>query len=286
MKGVYAAIPTPFTADEVNLSFVERNTMMWDQSPLEGYLLFDTAGEGVHLTKEEKLAVLDKVLANTIEKKVIVKVNPSSTKEAIGFLKDIETRGIAAALVAPPSYYVNEMSNKALQYFYTDLAEASSIPIVLDSIPILDVDLVSELSEHEKIIGVRCGDMSYLAGYTAIPDFAVMAVSGGYFLSALVAGAKGGMLNLASLAPWQLVEIYTDYLEGNFDKAREKQDKLLGIDRVITQRWGIAALKEALNLSGYFAGEVRAPLLNLNDEEALELENLLRESGILSLSSC
>ena len=56
---------------------------------------------------------------------------------------------------------------------------------------------------------------------------------------------------------------------------------MIPVNAAVTARFGIAGLKAALEMLGYYGGPVRLPLLDLGDEERGLLREILVEGGIL-----
>jgi 4-hydroxy-2-oxoglutarate aldolase len=56
---------------------------------------------------------------------------------------------------------------------------------------------------------------------------------------------------------------------------------MIPVNAAVTARYGIAGLKTALEMLGYYGGPVRSPLLNLSERERQELREILIEGGIV-----
>ena len=91
-------------------------------------------------------------------------------------------------------------------------------------------------------------------------------------------GAVGAILAFACPAPTACFEIYTAWKEGDHALAKEKQQRISQAARHVVSDLGIAGVKYAMDLNGYFGGTVRLPLLPLNAEQKTEVER--RMSGI------
>jgi 4-hydroxy-2-oxoglutarate aldolase len=57
---------------------------------------------------------------------------------------------------------------------------------------------------------------------------------------------------------------------------------MIPVNNAVTGRFGIAGLKAAMDMLGYYGGPVRSPLLDLTESERQILGAILREGGILS----
>ena len=63
--------------------------------------------------------------------------------------------------------------------------------------------------------------------------------------------------------------------------AIELQKKMLPVNKAITAKYGVAGLKAAMDMLGYFGGEPRAPLLKLGDEDKQLLKQILVKAELL-----
>ncbi|KAL1905447.1 hypothetical protein Sste5344_008806 [Sporothrix stenoceras] len=96
-----------------------------------------TAGEAVHLTREERSklvqtarAVLDGAGLQAVP--VVAGAGAASSRESILLAEDAAAAGAAFVLAIPPGYYAGSlMANNmaAIKRFYIDLSAASPIPV-------------------------------------------------------------------------------------------------------------------------------------------------------------
>jgi dihydrodipicolinate synthase/N-acetylneuraminate lyase len=94
-------------------------------------------------------------------------------------------------------------------------------------------------------------------------------------LPSLEAGAVGAILGFACPAPTACFEIYLAWKEHAGEIAREKQARIAEAAQKIVGEAGIAGIKYAMDLNGYYGGPVRLPLLPLTAEQKAEVERLM-----------
>jgi dihydrodipicolinate synthase/N-acetylneuraminate lyase len=82
-------------------------------------------------------------------------------------------------------------------------------------------------------------------------------------------------LAFACPAPTACFEIYAAFKEGDHALAKEKQQRIAEAARRAVADMGIAAVKYAMDLNGYYGGPVRLPLLPLDVEQKAEVERLM-----------
>jgi len=98
-------------------------------------------------------------------------------------------------------------------------------------------------------------------------------VGAGHKLHALLqAGAVGGILAFASCAPTACYEIYAAFKDGDQALAEVKQQRIEQACIRVANELGIAAVKYAADLNGYYGGKPRLPLLPLTAGERVEVE--------------
>ncbi len=107
--------------------------------------------------------------------------------------------------------------------------------------------------------------------------FQILCGSAEKLLPSLEAGAVGGVLAMAACAPQACHEVYVAWKEGDRPLAEEKQARIVEASALIAGRLGIAAVKYACDLNGFFGGRPRLPLLPLTGEQEREVAAALRE---------
>jgi 4-hydroxy-2-oxoglutarate aldolase len=213
-----------------------------------------------------------------------------STRQTLALTCKAAEAGADAALVVTPHYYNAKMTSDSLVQHYGALADASPIPILVYNVPKftnvnMDAAAVARVARHPNIVGIKdtSGNVTQLADTVRLagPGFQVLAGSASFFFPGLAVGAVGGILALANIAPDRCLELYRLFTTGAWDKAAELQRRMIPVNASVTARFGIAGLKAALDMLGYYGGPVRSPLLELTRSEGQTLKRILLEGGIL-----
>ena len=286
LNGIIPAVPTPFDA-EGNLATdkLKENFNYWNQFDLRGYLLLGSNGEMVMLTHNERLEVLE-TARNVIpsDKIMLAGTGCQSTRETIELTKKAARIGADAVLVLNPFYYKKLMTRRVLEGHYFSDADASQIPVLVYNMPAstgidLDADMVVSLSGHQNIIGLKDSGGNLVKTETVMDlaesTFQVLAGSAGFLLPALSAGAVGGILALANIAPQQCINLYKAFSSGEKERSRDLQSKIMELNTSVTRQWGIPALKAAMDFIGIYGGPARKPLMPLSVEAREQLHVLL-----------
>ena len=105
--------------------------------------------------------------------------------------------------------------------------------------------------------------------------FQVLVGAAHTLLDSLHAGASGGVLGIAAPAPTICFEIYTAWKDNDQELARSKQLGLAPATKKVVSEMGIAAIKYAMDLNGYYGGLPRLPLLPLTGAQKSEIEGIM-----------
>jgi len=95
--------------------------------------------------------------------------------------------------------------------------------------------------------------------------------------ASLSAGAAGAVLAMAACAPQACHEVYIAYKENDPALAAEKQQRLVAASACVAGKLGVAGIKYACDLNGYYGGRPRLPLLPLTGEQRAEVELRMRD---------
>jgi 4-hydroxy-2-oxoglutarate aldolase len=289
LAGLYVALTTPFVGDEISTAKLEENVRKLNATAVDGYLVLGSTGESVSLTDAESLELVRAVLeAAAPEKKVLVGTARESTKGTIDFTASLPARGVAAVLVRPPSYFKSKMTREALKAHYLAVADASRYPVLVYNMPqntgiSLEPRLVIDLASHNNIAGLKesSGSLSFLAEVVReVPEgFHYFLGSGHVVYPGLEMGACGAVLAVANAAPEMCAEILRLFKSGNKDQARSLQLDLVPLNKTLVEVYGIAGLKRAQDLRGYYGGPTRLPLLPVDEKGRTEIAALLKNEG-------
>jgi len=292
LKGVYAPIPTPFVDDKIAYDKLEGNLEYWLDSKLEGLVVLGSNGEFVLLSSEEKIQLIKFVCQKAKGRKsVIAGTGAESTAETIFLSQQAAAVGADAVLVVTPNYYKGAMTEKALLRFYLNVAKASPAPVILYNMPgntgiNLSPKVVAELAQHPNIIGIKDSGGNIVQITEVIrntpSDFSVFAGSASFLYASLALGAKGGTLALANVFPNECAEVQSLFEAGKWEESKALQLKLMESNTAVTARFGIAGLKAAMDMLGYFGGDPRLPLLPIGGVEKADLKEILNRTQFVA----
>ena len=289
LSSILLPTPTPFTeTEDLDLDALVFNIRKWRAAGITGFVLLGSTGERVHLDESEYLRTLE-TARNEVptDGTFIAGVGQHSTRGTIAEIVKAVQCGADAVLVLTPHYYRSAITQDALIGFYTAVADASSVPVVLYSMPALtgikiEPETIARLSEHENIIGVKdsSNDVTGFAQTVKLcpPEFAVLTGNGTVLLDSLQAGATGAILAVGCVVPELCLELFNAYQRDGQQHTSALQAKLTPLAAAVTTKYGIGGLKHALDLAGYRGGSVRAPLRPPDAPARAEIATLLESA--------
>lgn len=290
LTGIYPPIVTPFKDDEeIAFDRLEENLGRWIATPLDGIVVPGSNSEAIFLTAAERIE-LWRVCAQALRganKRFITGTGAETTRQTIELTLTAADLGAEATLIIPPSFYKAQLTHDALLAHYRAVADCSPIPLLVYNVPAFTgIDFASTtliaLAEHPRIVGMKDSSSNILKVSTVLaarPDFQVFAGTGGALLPFMSVGAAGGIMALANFAAVPLRRLYDAFRTGRLDEARRMQLALVNINTAVTGRYGVAGLKHAMDLVGYYGGPTRRPLLPLQPEAKAEIDSLV--AGLL-----
>lgn len=266
---VITAVITPLKNGRVDHEGLRQNLLFQMESGVDGLLVLGSTGEGATLSDEERRGVIE--TAAEIKKiPLMVNVGDVSTEKTIQKALEAESLGADLLLVIAP-YYCRPSEEGLARHFET-VAKSTRLPILLYNHPKragieISLKTVLRLSTIKNIIGIKdaSGSIPYVASIKhALPKFELYAGDDLLFLPYQAVGAGGVISVLSNLLPNEMVHLNQE----NFPKLFP----LMEASQIETNPVPIKAM---MNLSGMAAGEVRAPLAPLSQENKEKIEALM-----------
>jgi 4-hydroxy-2-oxoglutarate aldolase len=290
LSGVFAPVTTPFDKKgKVLLQELASNVRKLNTSKLRGYLVLGTNGEFKSLTEAERRKVLETVVGAAGKEKIVMAgTGRESTEQSLIDTKEAAAMGIHFASLIAPSFFAKKMTDPVLLNHFRLIADNSSVPVLLYNNPEVAVvtfgtGLIGEASKHPNIVGMKDSSKGNFASYllAAAPGFNLLAGSANFFFEALVMGGVGGVLSIANFAPDACCRVYDLWKLGKFEDARKEQYRLMTLNQKVSGKFGVAGVKAAMDVFGFYGGPPRAPLAPLTAEEERKLGEDLKAAGFL-----
>lgn len=288
LAGIYPATVTPFSSDGTFSANAMRKIIRHQlDAGVDGFYLCGGTGEGLLLTREEREATLECVIDEVDGGAgVIAHVGAFQTAETIALARHASQAGADAIAALPPSYFYKPDHLGLVQY-YTAIAEASDLPLLIYNIPqrtgvAMTEELFEEMLALPNVIGMKdsTGDIEALASFLGIGDNPVIFEGEDTtVLPALMTGAAGGVGATYNMMPQLYVKLWRAYQDRNFVTAESVQSRITEIIFALLKVDVISGVKQAVNWMGLECGEGRSPNRSLTDEEKTRLRTALDKVG-------
>ena len=284
LQGIFPALVTPFDENgDLYRDKVLFNVRKLNEIALTGYLACGSTGETPLMSLHERMELLACVAEAAAPGKILIAgLASESVRQAVRVAGEAAALGYHAALALTPCYYRAQMSRPETQLVYfRALADASKLPVLIYNMPAvtgydMPVETVAELSEHPNIIGMKdsSGNLEKLAATHAAvrPGFQMLSGSGLTFGGALSAGASGAILAVANAIPYACQTVWEAFRMRQDEAAQDWQERILVPAKLVPSKHGIAGLKYAMELNGYYGGLPRLPLLPPSAEARADIE--------------
>lgn len=248
----------------------------------QGLVVAGTTGESPTLDDEEKLALLDAVLAEVGgEATVILGSGSNDTRHTVELTKAAADHGADAGLVVTP--YYNRPNKAGLRGHFKAVAEGSpDLPLILYNIPgrvviNMDPDFLAELALIPNVVAVKQANDDEIE---QIPRLDLLAGNDTGFLSVLKAGGTGGILVASHLVGERMLEIYDRFHEGDIAEAQRIDAGLLPVYQAMAVTVNPIPVKAALEMAGLCSAHMRLPMVEATDTEKQEIRSLLASAGV------
>ncbi|KAI8633197.1 L-threo-3-deoxy-hexulosonate aldolase [Xylariaceae sp. FL1651] len=299
--GIYAPTMTFFDPDteELDIPTIKKHTERLARDGLAGLVTLGSNGEAVHCTREEKIAVTHATrealdAAGFTNMPVIVGATESSVKGTVELCKLAANAGGDYVLLLPPSYYKAQVDEETIESYFTAVADASPLPLILYNYPgavagiDMDSDLLIKLAQHPNIVGTKftCGNTGKLTR-VALATKAKTPTSEGegymafggmcdFTVQTLASGGSGIIAGGANVMPKVCVKVWNLYAEGKTEEAIALQKILSRGDWFLTKP-AIAGTKQAIQSYFGYGGYPRRPLKRLDEARVAAIAEGIRE---------
>ena len=296
-RGVFPIAPTPFKEDE-SLD-MEGQTRVLDcmiDQDVDGICILANYSEQFLLNDAERDQLLKICLEHIAGRvPVIVTCSHFSTRISVARARQAEAVGADMIMVMPPYHgtalRASEQGNFA---FFQELADAISIPIMLQDAPLsgvnLSVTFLADLARRIPQIGYFKievpGAAAKLRDLISVGGAAIKGPFDGEeaitLMADLEAGATGTMPS--ALLPELIRPVVMDYRAGKSMQAAKTYARILPLINFENRQCGLRAAKTAMKEGGVIRHDtVRHPLVGLHPETRLQLIQYGTELDILAL---
>lgn len=286
--GSGVAIVTPFDGDTTNYDELGRLIEMHIENGTDAIIICGTTGEASTMPDSEHLAAIEYTVKKAAGRiPVIAGTGSNETAHAVALSKKAEELGADGLLQVTP--YYNKASTKGLIAHFKAVAEAVNIPIILYNVPSrtgvnISIPVLKELAKIPNIVAIKeaSGNISYTAKVAAqVPELYIYSGNDDMIVPVLSLGGKGVISVLANIMPKETHDMCQAFFDGDANKAKDMQLKYLDLINALFIEVNPIPVKTALNLMGYNVGNLRLPLIDMEEKNLEALKNSMKAAGLL-----
>lgn len=289
--GAGVAIITPFNEDG-SINFDAFGEIIEDQiaGSTDAIIVCGTTGESSTMDDDEHVSAIKYCVEKVAGRvPVIAGTGSNCTREAVNISKKAEEVGADGLLCVTP--YYNKCTQEGLYQYYKAISDAVNIPIIMYNIPgrtgttIQPETAVRIAKEVENVVAIKeaSGNISAVAKLATLADGCIDIYSGNddQVLPILSLGGKGVISVWSNVAPKKVHDMVYAFLDGDTQTALKLQLEAIDLIDALFCEVNPIPVKAAMNMLGYQAGVVRAPLTELSDAHKEVMKKTLADYGVL-----
>ena len=273
LQGSLVAIVTPMEEDgELDLDAFRRLIDWHISEGTDGIVVVGTTGESPTVDFDEHHLLIKTAVEHAAKRvPVIAGTGANSTREAIELAAYAKQVGADMSLSVVP--YYNKPTQEGLYRHFRAIAEAVAIPHIVYNVPgrtvaDLQTDTTLRLAQIPNIVGIKDATANLERGADLLRrkpgDFLVFSGDDATGLALMLLGGHGVISVTANAAPRLMHEMCAAALAGDVARARDINNKLLGLHRHLFCEANPIPVKWAVQQIGLIKGGIRLPLTPLS----------------------
>ncbi len=278
-RGIFPAFYACYEEDgSVSGERAKQFTGYLMEKGVQGLYVGGSSGECIYQSVEERKLLLENVMEAAGGKLVVIAhVACNNTRDSVELAAHAQSLGVDAIASIPPIYF--HLPEYAIaEYWNTISAGAPDTDFIIYNIPqlagvSLTLPLLQKMRENPRVIGVKNSSMP-------VQDIQIFRAAGGedwvvfngpdeQFVSGRAMGAAAGVGGTYAAMPELYLAMDQAFREGRMEDAGKLQYKANEIIGALCSCRAnmYAVIKEILRMNGMDIGGVRAPLINVSEED-------------------
>ena len=286
--GLSVAMTTPFSDGTIDSAALREQVEFQVAAGTTCLVPTGTTGESPTLTHEEHERVISEVVQAAAGRiKVMAGTGSNSTAEALRLTRWAAKEGADAALLVSP--YYNKPTQQGIYEHYKKLAEEIDIPLCIYNIPgrtavNIEPETILRLAELPGIAMVKeaTGSLDQASAILTCSDLTVLSGDDSLTLPLMAIGAEGVISVVGNIVPLQMIELVQAALREDYTAARQAHGRLFPLCRdLLSLATNPIPIKAAMQMLGRDSGQLRLPMLPLDDDAMTALRKTLTQFGLL-----
>ncbi len=290
-SGSLVALITPFDENNrIDEAGIKELVEFHVKNGTDGIVPCGTTGESPTLSHEEHKKVIEltvKAVAGRIP--VVAGTGSNSTEEAIDLTSSAKDMGVQGVLLVMP--YYNKPTQKGLYMHFKTIVDKVDIPAVVYNVPSrsgvnLLPSTLAELAQLKNIVAVKeaSGNLEQMTEIMYLCGNQLTLLSGDdkILLPVLSIGGKGVISVVANIIPDKVSLMVKEFQRGNYQEAQDIfMEVIYPLSRAMFYETNPIPVKTAARLMGLPAGNLRLPMVDMEDNHLIQLKNDLERFGLL-----
>jgi 4-hydroxy-tetrahydrodipicolinate synthase len=287
--GLSVAIVTPFKdGGKVDIDVLKQQIEFQIAAGTNCVVPCGTTGESPTLTHPEHERVISETIQTVAGRcKVMAGTGSNSTNEAISLSEWAAKEGADATLQVAP--YYNKPSQEGFFQHYKAVSEAVDVPHCIYNIPgrtgkNIEPETIARIAECKNMVMVKeaTGSLDQASQVLALTDLTLLSGDDSLTLPLLSVGGEGVVSVVGNLVPGDMIAMVNAFRSGDIAEAQRLHMQLFPLCRDLL---GINSnpipVKAAMRELGRDSGELRLPMVQLNDSELDFLRKTLGAYGLI-----
>ena len=283
--GAGVAIITPMYEDG-SINFDELGRIIEDQIArhTDAIIICGTTGECSTMTDEEQLAAI-KFTVDTVNHRVpvIAGAGSNDTDHGCALAAKSAACGADALLMVTP--YYNKSTQEGLVAHYTEIAEKTSLPIVVYNVPSrtgvnIQPATLEKICRLPQVVAVKEANPDVAQAMEKInlvgDDATFYCGNDDLTIPLMVLGFQGVISVLSNVMPAETSKMTSLALSGNWAEASQMQRDLLPMVKALFCETSPIPCKAAMSMMGMCRNELRLPLIPMQEANQQKLADIMR----------
>ena len=288
--GAMTALVTPFKNGKIDENSYEKLIKRQIKYGIDAVVPVGTTGESATLTHDEHRICIE-IAVNACKGshvKVLAGAGSNATHEAIGLAEFAQKCGADGILSVAP--YYNKPTQEGLYQHYKAISKSVDIPVLLYNVPsrtgcdILPETIIRLFNDCDNIYGVKeaSGNIERCVDILAHePRIYLLSGDDSINYPVLSNGGKGVISVTSNLLPDQTSALTKYALDNEFLKAKEINDKLYNINKILFCESNPIPIKAAMYIAGLIDTlEYRLPLVAPSEQNLKNIESVMKNYAI------
>jgi 4-hydroxy-tetrahydrodipicolinate synthase len=289
--GTHTALVTPFLNGQVDAATLKKLIDFQFDHGVTGIVACGTTGESPTLDYDEHERVIQLSVEYAAGRGgVMAGTGSNSTREAVELTQEAEQAGATSSLQVAP--YYNKPTQEGLYQHFKSIAQSTSLPIMLYSVPgrcgiEISVDTVVRLASacpNIRSIKEAGGNPERVSQMRQeLPaEFEILSGDDGLTLPFMIIGAVGIVSVASNIIPGPLSQMVQHALKGQWAEAQALHQRYYPIfSAFLKLAPNPIPVKAAMGIMNMIDPELRGPLAPMAEAGVTELRAILKKTGLI-----